>query len=128
MPFTLDHALFQQGVTLGRTLLWLHSYGERYAENHSALAPVAKCVKAVPTGALPDKFAYDAARQVIDVGGGEFGPVSPEVWGYAVSGLKVVQSWLGYRMKNRKGKKSSPLDDIAPSAWTGEYTSESSAC
>ncbi|TAN04432.1 MAG: hypothetical protein EPN36_08900 [Rhodanobacteraceae bacterium] len=41
-----------------------------------------------------------------------------------MSGLKVVQSWLGYRMKKRKGKKSSPLDDITPRAWTGDYTTE----
>jgi hypothetical protein len=50
--------------------------------------------------------------------------VSKEVWDYEVSGLKVVQSWLGYRMKNRKGKKSSPLDDITPKEWSSDYTSE----
>ena len=27
-----------------------------------------------------------------------------------MSGLQVVASWLGYRMKKRSGKKSSPLD------------------
>jgi hypothetical protein len=31
-----------------------------------------------------------------------------------MSGLKVVQLWLGYRMKKRARKKSSPLDDIRP--------------
>ena len=36
----------------------------------------------------------------------------------------MVQSWLGYRMKNRKGKKSSPLDDITPTSWPPEFTSE----
>ena len=35
-----------------------------------------------------------------------------------MSGLKVLQSWLGYRMTKRKGKKSSPLDDIRPTKWT----------
>lgn len=75
-------------------------------------------------GGLPDKFSYDEAAKVIRVGSGEFGPVSKEVWDYEVSGLKVVQSWLGYRMKNRKGKKSSPLDDITPKEWSSDYTSE----
>ncbi|HEX5354248.1 MAG TPA: type ISP restriction/modification enzyme [Rhodanobacteraceae bacterium] len=124
VPITTDHVLFRQAAGLGRTLLWLHSYGERFAERQPVLAPLAKCLKGVPAGALPEKFAYDAARHVIDVGGGEFGPVPPEVWNYEVSGLKVVQSWLGYRMKNRKGKKSSPLDDITPKEWSSEYTSE----
>ena len=27
-------------------------------------------------------------------------------------------------MKNRKGKKSSPLDDITPASWPPEFTSE----
>ena len=49
---------------------------------------------------------------------GEFGPVEPEVYDYSVSGLQVVKSWLGYRMRQRKGKKSSPLDDICPDVWT----------
>ncbi|MDP1671477.1 MAG: hypothetical protein Q8L63_05255, partial [Alphaproteobacteria bacterium] len=38
--------------------------------------------------------------------------------------LKVVQSWLGYRMKKRAGKKSSPLDDIRPERWTPRMTDE----
>lgn len=47
-----------------------------------------------------------------------FAPVSPEVWGFEVSGLKVLPSWLGYRMKTRKGRKSSDLDLIRPTRWT----------
>jgi hypothetical protein len=46
------------------------------------------------------------------------------VWEFEVSGLKVVQSWLGYRMRERSGKKSSPLDDIRPRIWTREFTRE----
>lgn len=109
---------------LGRELLFLHSYGERFADGQVWPAPAVKNLKAVPGDALPEKFGYDETRRVINVGSGEFGPVSKAVWDYEVSGLKVVQSWLGYRMKNRKGKKSSPLDDITPAAWTSDYTSE----
>ena len=124
VPFTCDRTLFERAVTLGRRLLFLHTYGERFAQCEQWPTPTAKCLKAVPPSALPDKFSYDAARGVINVGGGEFGPVPVEVWEYEVSGLKVVQSWLGYRMRNRKGKKSSPLDDITPKEWGSEYTSE----
>ena len=35
-----------------------------------------------------------------------------------MSGLQIVKSWLSYRMKKRKGKKSSALDDIRPRTWT----------
>ena len=43
---------------------------------------------------------------------------------FEVSGLKVVQSWLKYRMKKGAGKKSSPLDDIRPARWTSQFTTE----
>lgn len=36
----------------------------------------------------------------------------------------MVQSWLGYRMKKRKGKRSSPLDEITPKEWGSDTVSE----
>lgn len=56
------------------------------------------------------------------MGDGGFGPVAPAVWEIEVSGLKVVQSWLGYRMKKRPGKKSSPFDDTRPERWTARMS------
>ncbi|MDP8940781.1 MAG: hypothetical protein M3N10_10935 [Actinomycetota bacterium] len=50
--------------------------------------------------------------------------MSREVWEYEVSGLRVVRSWLGYRMKEPAGKSSSPLDEIRPERWTGGMTME----
>ena len=67
---------------------------------------------------MPEKFAYDPETWTLTAGTGTFAPVAPEVWEFEVSGLKVLRSWLGYRMKTRKGKKSSPLDDIRPTQWT----------
>ncbi len=43
-------------------------------------------------------------------------PVS-RIAGYSVSGFEVVKSWLGYWMRNRSEKSSSPLDDIRPESW-----------
>jgi hypothetical protein len=50
--------------------------------------------------------------------------VAPELWGFEVSGLRVVASWRGYRMRTRKGRKSSPLDEIRPERWTPAFTEE----
>ncbi len=41
-----------------------------------------------------------------------------EVWSFSLSGFEVVKSWLAYRLRDRSGKKSSPLDDIRPERWT----------
>jgi hypothetical protein len=69
-----------------------------------------------PVTEYPNDFNYSDGT--LHVGTGQFGPVAQEVWDFEVSGLQVVKSWLGYRMWDRKGRKSSPLDDIRPEAWT----------
>ena len=140
VPLTKDIALFRESARLGRHLIWLHTYGERFvpANRSSGELPAgkARCTRAVPDskGSYPDQFMYDAITQTIRVGVGDlftasvfggFAPVAPEVWAFEVSGLKVVRSWLGYRMRNRKGRKSSsPLDDLGPERWTPEFTDE----
>ena len=73
---------------------------------------------------VPESFSYDPATQTLHIGAGQFHPVAPEVYNYAVSGLKVVQSWLRYRMRHGAGRKSSPLDDIRPAAWPPQFTTE----
>lgn len=131
VPLTKERPLFQRATRIGRRLLWLHTYGERFSDEFGELPEgTAKCLQA-PTGQgenYPNTYAYDAENREIIIGegklAGRFGPVAPGVWNFEVSGLMVVQSWLGYRMKNRKGKKSSPLDDIGPTEWPWEFTME----
>ena len=76
VPLTIDAVLFDRAVRLGRELLFLHSYGGRFIEGQHWPQPVVKNLKAVPTGQLPEKYRYDAARKIITVDDGEFGPVT----------------------------------------------------
>jgi len=130
LPLTKDAALFARAVKIGRHLIWLHSYGERILPEGSRSGEIppgaAKCTKAVPgtPEKYPENFSYNDATQTLHVGTGEFAPVSYALFNFEVSGLKVVQSWLKYRMKKGAGRKSSPLDDIRPKRWTAEYTTE----
>ncbi|HEV7877946.1 type ISP restriction/modification enzyme [Bradyrhizobium sp.] len=129
VPLTTDAATFATTATLGRRLIWLHTYAERFrgqGRDDSIPPGSAKNVKAVSsnTTKYPVDYTYDLEKREVCVGDGRFGPVKPEVWEFEVSGLKVVQSWLGYRMKVRAGKKSSPLDDIRPASWTPRMTDE----
>jgi hypothetical protein len=129
VPITKDAALFQKAANLGRHLIWLHTYGERFKlEKSSNDIPVgsAKAIKGISSDIekYPESFEYRPVAQEIVVGEGRFGPVAPEVWEHEVSGLKVVQSWLAYRMKKRFGRKSSPLDDIRPERWPARMTDE----
>lgn len=129
VPLTKDGASFAEAVKLGRKLIWLHTYAERFQDkDRGEMVPQGKAttIKGVSSepGQYPAEYSYDPEEREIAVGDGCFGPVSPEIWEFEVSGLKVVQSWLGYRMKKRAGKKSSPLDDIRPERWTARMSDE----
>jgi len=123
LPLTRNADLFARVDDLGRRLLWLHTYCERFVppghKPGKILPGKAKCLKGTPADPkdYPEKFSYDMAGQQLRVGKGVFGPVRPEVWEFNVSGFQVVKSWLAYRMKSGAGKKSSPLDKIRPVVW-----------
>lgn len=117
IPITADPGLFDDVIALGEKLLWLHTWGERFADGEELPAAAANEMSPV-SGAYPEKYRWDSDRGTLTVGNGSFGPVDRAVWEFEVSGLKVLQSWLGNRMKAGKGRKSSPLDDIRPERWT----------
>jgi hypothetical protein len=130
VPLTKDGKLFHKAAEFGKRLLWLHTYGERFSGKGrpEGQAPTgrAKCLEPVSESEAkyPNEFHYIEAAKTLEVGDGRFGPVAPEVFEFEVSGLKAVKSWLGYRMRERSGKKSSPLDDIRPKSWTHQFTRE----
>lgn len=129
LPLTKNRALFRKGAALGRELIALHTYGERFADSlpGGTLPPgAARSLAGIPTTpeGYPEDFSYDEAKEELQVGAGRFGPVAPAVWAYSVSGLQIVKSWLGYRMRKRAGRSSSPLDDIRPETWTLTLTHE----
>ncbi len=130
VPLTRDKKLFEKVSEFGKELIWLQTYGERLhdADHPEGQIPKGKaqCTKAVSDqeSKYPNEFHYEDTNKKLHVGDGVFAPVPLEVWEFEVSGLKVVQSWLGYRMRERSGKKSSPLDDIRPLVWTREFTRE----
>jgi hypothetical protein len=124
LPVTKDAVLFREVAALGRTLIGLHTYGERVGGR--VPRGEARNTVAVPTTpeGYPDGFSYDPQARTLHVGAGAFATVSPEVWGVSVSGLEVLRSWLGYRMRERAGRASSELDAIRPERWTAELTRE----
>ena len=129
LPLTKDKDVFADAASLGRELIWLHTYAQRFrASERGDEVPKggATTVKGVSSdpATYPEQFSYDEKARQIVVGDGRFGPVPSAVWAYEISGLKVVQSWLGYRMKKRAGRKSSPLDDIRPNRWTPRLSDE----
>lgn len=131
VPICKDRELFDTVASAGETLIWLHTFGERFIPKSERRGRIprgeARSTKAIPQSAAdyPDESPqYDAETRTIHFGEGEFAPVSQEVWDYSVSGYKVVESWLKARTRSGSGKTSSPLDEIRPSRWTAEMTEE----
>ena len=123
LPITKDSALFAIVADLGERLLNLHTYGERFRGPGRGDVPRGEARNTSAVGdALPGDHSYDADQRVLRVGEGEFASVSPEVYGYSISGFHVVKSWLDRRTLQGSGKTSSDLDEIRPDRW--EFTGE----
>ena len=127
LPLTKSSELFIQVKNIGETLIWLHTYGQRFQNSgRGSITGSAQCTHPISNRpeSYPETFSYNSDSQVLTVGNGTFAPVSRDVWNFQVSGFPPVQSWLGYRMKEGRGKRSSPLDEIRPAVWAPTLTTE----
>jgi len=143
IPFTADRKTFTEAVELGRTVIWLHTFGERMADaakGRPAEPPRLPKEKrphmpksgVIPESAdaMPDTINYDATKKRLLVGSGFVENVKPAVWRYEVSGKQVLVQWFSYRKKNRERpiigdrRPPSPLGNIQPDHWLAEYTTE----
>jgi hypothetical protein len=143
VPITADAELFSEAVLLGAEVIWLHCYGERFADpkaNRPKQAPRLPKERApiIPAGGmipsapepLPDTMDYDASTQRLKIGKGYIENVTLEMWNYEVSGKQVLSQWFSYRRRDRSrpviGEKRppSPLESIQPEGWLPEYTSD----
>lgn len=130
LTMTRHKALFHEAAQLGRELIHLHTYGERFIPNGGKAGQVpqgsARLNIAIPdtSAGYPEAYEYDPATQTLRVGTGEISGVAKDVFEFSVSGLEVVKSWLGYRMKKRAGRSSSELDKIRPERWTTQMSKE----
>lgn len=140
VPLTADHSLFKQAVKLGREVIWLHTFGDRFNECRPQGEPRLPKGRAmnipashpIPLDAdsFPDTLDYNAVTRTLMVGKGHVENVPPEVWGYEVSGKNVLRQWFSYRKKDRSrpliGDKRPPseLSNIQTEHWLPEYTTE----
>lgn len=137
VPVTVHADLFVEVVATGRELLWLHTFTERFRDpahgRGSQLPNVPglgwdRSVTHIP--ASPKEIRYDAVERVLHVGDGKVSGVPNEAWEFSVSGLRVMERWLGSRTARGVGKSAStsktatPLDKIRPQRWEDEWNLE----
>lgn len=129
VPLTSDPELFTAMVEHGRRLLWLQTFGERFADAHGDLPLDGITWKPEPTNLPTDRsaIAHDVATESIRVANGVLTGVPLDVWEFEVSGMPVIAKWLGYRMARPAGRAAtsdSPLDKIRPTQWSPEWSRE----
>jgi predicted helicase len=143
IPVTGQATVFKRAVELGRKVIWLHTFGERFADAKKGRAPTPPRVTNGPKpiipkegripddpDSMPDEIEYHGPKRRLVVGTGFVENVPPAVWHYEVSGKRVLTQWFSYRKKNRErpiiGDRRPPskLGDIQPEHWLSEYTSE----
>ena len=142
-PLTADASLFAEAIEIGREVIWLHCFGERFADPSAGRPngtprmpederPVIPKTGAIPTNPdrFPNRIEYDGAGRRLKIGSGFIDNVQPAVWGYEVSGKQVLVQWFSYRRFDRTRpiigdrRQPSALEKIQPDGWLAEYTTE----
>lgn len=132
VPITKNGQLFKQVAAIGRKVIAYQTYGHRFGDAiGSTPGYIPQGTSRLTTG-IPDspksypgdmhQVKYDDKTRELQVGDGIVSHVAPEVWEYELSGFRPVRSWIAFRVKNRAGRKSSPLDKIRPESWDFEMT------
>jgi hypothetical protein len=143
IPITADVKLFAKTVKVGRRVIWLHTFGQRFADAKADRPPEPprlpkERAPRIPKGgaipddpdSMPDVIGYDESKRRLLIGTGYIDNVPAAVWQYEVSGKQVLTQWLSYRKKNRErpiiGDRRPPskLGEIQPDHWLAEYTTE----
>lgn len=143
VPLTADRNLFFEAVDVGKSVIWLHTFGERFTAINAkrptrpprmapSVAPRIPALGAISQSStdMPDVIAYDEIKSHLLVGDGYIEHVTPAMWKYEVSGKQVLKQWFSYRKANRErpiiGDRRQPsrLGDIQPDHWLAEYTTE----
>jgi len=141
VPITADAALFARAAAIGRRVLWLHTYGQRFTDPAdgrpqqpprlpSATRPRVLAEHPIPSSPdrMPDgELGYDPAAQELQVGAGRISHVTARMRDYDVSGVNVLDKWFSYRRRSREhpvigARRTSPLLEIQANSWPAEYT------
>jgi hypothetical protein len=139
VPLTASSALWREAVTVGRLVIWLHTFGDRYVDGNAGRPPGAP---RLPSGQRPlvadpgipysaegmpsGRILYEASSETLLVGCGEIRPVSQDAFNYKVAGRSVLERWFRSRAQGRnlEADQVRSLDDLRDKWWRPETTSE----
>ncbi len=136
VPLTDSSRVWSEAVSIGREVIWLHTYAARFVDTAAGRPPGERALIEkygvrcrVPVVAVPDRIGeevdFDLGSSELLFGGGAFGPLRRTVVDYTVGSRRVVWRWLNDRtLHPRNKRRSSRLDDTGVTAWTRRFTDE----
>jgi hypothetical protein len=143
VPITAEASLWREAIEIGREVLWLHTYGERYVDPESGRPKMSPRVAAqdgpryiqpIPADEdnMPNNVYYEvSAKSIIveleksDGSQGRIEGVEPAVWNYKIGDRRVIDKWFSYRLREpRRKKRTSKLDSVNPTRWTAQFDDE----
>lgn len=135
IPLTAISQLWHEAVEIGRHIIWLHTFGERFADERrgrplNRLPSRPDVQQPIPgrSEQLPGKMEYRALDNCLVLGWDQFGrigPITPGAAEYEISGMRVISHWFDYRKRNPAGRRGgSDLDVETLRRWPNRMTEE----
>jgi len=131
VPLSSDQQFWNRATEIGREVVRLHILATR------ARAPLPldvidtpdapKIITPIPytADAMPAAVKYDPRSLTLWIGTGQVAPVSAAIWEYRVGKMRVINKWIGYRLKQPRGRKpATPLDEIKATTWIAAFNDD----
>lgn len=139
VPLPGSGRLWDEGVALGRRVLWLHSFGARSTDtgsgSWSGTGPRAGSGGAVrmPAGrrpfvrervaGFPEELEYDPEAGALVLGSGRLAPVASSAWEFRAAGSRVLGEWFRRRGPDPDARPGS-LEALGLTGWPQQFTAE----
>ncbi|MBT3151813.1 DNA methyltransferase [Streptomyces sp. CHD11] len=117
VPLTGDPETWEQGVAVGRRMLWLMRRDGERPRLPGGRRPYVRA----PLPSRPLTVRYDREEEALLVDEGRVAPVPPEAWDYEAGGVRVLEQWFAARTE---APEPGTLTAIRPHAWPQAWTSE----
>ena len=134
IPITAERALFDEAVVLGREVVWLQTFGERFGvrtARQGRRASPTTSLQSRPAGRCPvncpacrTNWRTTPPREGLRLARVLSPTSSPEVWAYEVSGKNVLSQWWSYR---RQDRSKPPMGDRRPHSELRKFQAETLA-
>ena len=123
VPLTASTELWTEGVTLGRQVLWLHTFGQRISREPPRMPGGRRPFVRERISGLPDAIGHDAESESLLLGAGRIAPVPRAAWEYRAGGVPVLAEWFARRVPDPAAGPGT-LEALGLSGWPKQFTAE----